>query len=546
MIREVLPMLEIRWWRVGRAVLLGGLALGCSVVLAALSAWLIARASQMPPVLTLSMAVVGVRAAGLGRGIFRYLERLASHDVALRGMAALRANYYEVLAKAPLNATTAFRRGDSLARVGADVDEVGNLLVRSLVPTGVAVLVGLGSVLYLTTLLPPAGLALLACLAVTGVVTPWLVARRARLTETAAAAARAEVAARTLALLEDGDQLRVAGRWDQELGSLAAAERRLEGTAQQTAITNGGAAALRVFAMAASVIVMLWISHNAVDISLSRVNVAVLVLTPMAVFEATSTLPNAAIQFYKSNRAAHRLAEAAGIGNPPLRGDQPSDIKDDLVITTAPVMTAESVITTESPNGGNTSAPVLTAKSLVVGWDRDLFPKLDLALTPGVITTIQAPSGAGKTTLLMTLAGLITPRHGSVQVTAATPPVFIAEDGHIFGTTVLENLRVARGDVTAAEAERILAIVGLSDWLAGLPQGVQTILAPGATSISGGERRKLLIARALASNSQILLLDEPFEHLDKISAQNSYNALLTHARESKSNIVIATHIQPKI
>ncbi|MGO1288196.1 MAG: thiol reductant ABC exporter subunit CydC, partial [Cellulosimicrobium funkei] len=91
-------LLDVRWRRVVWAVVLGTLSLGSAVGLAAAAAWLIARASQMPPVLTLSVAVVGVRAFGISRGVFRYLERLASHDVALRGMASLRANLFTALA----------------------------------------------------------------------------------------------------------------------------------------------------------------------------------------------------------------------------------------------------------------------------------------------------------------------------------------------------------------------------------------------------------------------------------------------------------------
>uniref|UniRef100_UPI002458B2FD ATP-binding cassette domain-containing protein n=1 Tax=Nocardia abscessus TaxID=120957 RepID=UPI002458B2FD len=119
---------------------------------------------------------------------------------------------------------------------------------------------------------------------------------------------------------------------------------------------------------------------------------------------------------------------------------------------------------------------------------------------------VVGASGAGKTTLLMKWAGLFdAPRPGVT---------FFAEDAHLFGTSVLENLRVARGDLTAEEAEKALRTVGLGDWLDGLPEGVHTALVGGAAAVSGGQRRRILLARALVSPARVLLLDEPTEHLE--------------------------------
>ncbi|HEX7805862.1 MAG TPA: thiol reductant ABC exporter subunit CydC, partial [Cellulomonas sp.] len=129
-LRRALALLDIDRSRVGLSVLLGVLGLGSAVALAAVAAWLIARASQMPPVLELSIATVAVRTFGIGRGVFRYLERLVSHDVALRGMGALRTALYARLAAGRPEGTAAVRRGDLLARVGADVDAVGDAVVR--------------------------------------------------------------------------------------------------------------------------------------------------------------------------------------------------------------------------------------------------------------------------------------------------------------------------------------------------------------------------------------------------------------------------------
>ena len=520
-LRDVLPLLEVRPARVVRAVVLGALALGCSVGLAAVSAWLIARASQMPPVLTLSIAVVTVRACGVGRGVLRYLERLASHDVALGGMAALRANLYDALARGPVTGVVGLRRGDLLARVGADVDAVGDVVVRSIVPAGVAVVVGLGSVALVGAFLPTAALALLGCLLLTGVLAPWLAARASATTEAAGAEARAEVTARTLGLLEEGQQLRVAGRLDAEVAALRAADARLTQAGDDGARTAGVSAAIGAGAQTLSVVAALALGMVALHAggSLAPVELAVVVLTPLAVFEVTSVLPGAAVQLRRSREAAARLAALLPASSVPERplSRPATDAAGDVVL--------DGVAAGWPGRDGEAAPPAVTG--------------VDLMLAPGSVHALVGPSGVGKTTLLMTAAGLLPPRSGSVSGDAST--LFLAEDGHVFDTTVLENLRVARGDVTPAQARAVLATVGLTAWLDALPDGLDTMLGGGATTVSGGERRRLLVARGLLSPARVLLVDEPAEHLDPEAADAVVGALVQHARTSGRAVVLATH-----
>ncbi len=514
-LRRMLPLLEVRWSRAVRAVALGTLALGSSVALAAVSAWLIARASQMPPVLQLSVAVVSVRAFGIGRGVFRYLERLASHDVALRGMAALRANLYDALTRGPVTGVVALRRGDLLARVGADVDAVGDVVVRALVPTGVAAVLGLGSVALVGAFLPVAGLALLGCLLLAGVLAPCLAARSAADVERRSADARAEVTARSLELLEDGQQLRVAGRLDQRLAGLRAADARLAAATDDGARSGALAAAVGTGAQLLAVVCSLLLGIPATLAgTLPPVELAVVVLTPLAVFEATQALPAAAVQLRRSREAARRIVEL--LPSCELSGSAPR------------------------PRGrGPDTGAVLELRSVAAGWDgTTAVAGVDLDLRPGCVVALAGPSGVGKTTLLLTTAGLLPPVAGTVTGDDA---LFVAEDGHLFGTTVLENLRLARADVTPDEACAALADVGLDGWLATLPDGLDTLLGTGAADVSGGERRRLLVARALLSPARVLLVDEPAEHLDAATADALVRTLAEHARTTGRAVVVASH-----
>ncbi|MFF2454422.1 thiol reductant ABC exporter subunit CydC [Isoptericola sp. NPDC058082] len=527
-------MLEVRWTRVARAVALGTLALGFSVGLAAAAAWLIARASQMPPVLQLSVAVVAVRAFGTGRGVLRYLERLASHDVALRGMAALRANLYDALARGPVTRVIALRRGDLLARVGADVDAVGDVVVRALIPAGVAACVGLGSVVLVGAFLPAAGATLLGCLLLTGVLAPWLASRAAASVERRGAAARAEVTGRALELLEDGQQLRVAGRPDARLAGLRAADARLTRSTDDGARISGTSAAIDAGAQTFAVLCSLLLGLPAVAAgALTPVELAVVVLTPLAVFEATSTLPAAAVQLRRSREAARRLVALLPDLSDPEAGGAPP-------VPGSPREPAQVSAARFSPVGQG-SDTLLELDGVGAGWaDRAVVEGVDLALRPGAVVALAGPSGVGKTTVLLTAAGLLPPRAGAVRA-GDGGALFVAEDGHLFGTTVLENLRVARPDVTADEAGGALAAVGLDAWLAGLPDGLDAMLGPDGADVSGGERRRLLVARALLAPARALLVDEPAEHLDAATADALVATLAAHARGTGRAVVVASH-----
>jgi ATP-binding cassette subfamily C protein CydC len=178
---------------------------------------------------------------------------------------------------------------------------------------------------------------------------------------------------------------------------------------------------------------------------------------------------------------------------------------------------------------------------------------VDLVLDAGVRTVaVIGPSGAGKSTLLATLAGLLPPSGGSVRVgprgAAADPArvpdaerrrlVYLAgESDHVFATSVRENLRLADPDAGDDRLARALVDAGLGAWLASLPRGLDTVLAPGGTDLSGGERRRLLLARAHLSPAAVLLVDEPAEHLDPDTADAVVGELLTGDRP----VVVAGH-----
>ncbi|OOK66764.1 ABC transporter family protein [Mycobacterium kansasii] len=232
-------------------------------------------------------------------------------------------------------------------------------------------------------------------------------------------------------------------------------------------------------------------------------------LLPLSAFEATTALPAAAVQLTRSRIAARRLLDLA----PPDR-------------------LAEAAATPAGPaNTGRLAADVW------FGHVQAQAARAVVDLSPGTRLAVTGPSGSGKTTLLMTLAGLLPPLHGRVlldeidlsrfdEAGLRRAVTFFAEDAHVFATTVRDNLLVVRGDCSDDELTAALAKVGLGGWLAGLPEGLSTMLIGGAQGLSAGQRRRLLLARAVLSPARIVLLDEPTEHLDATDAEAVLRDLL--------------------
>ncbi|MCK6211973.1 thiol reductant ABC exporter subunit CydC [Georgenia sp. EYE_87] len=576
-LRRAVGLLDLDRVRLLWAVLAGSASLASGIALTATAAWLIARASQMPPVLELSVAAVAVRTFGISRALLRYLERLASHLVALRGMATLRERVYTTLASGRADAVAGLRRGDLLARTGTDVDAVGDVVVRALLPSVVAAVVGAGSVVLVAWLHLGAGLVLAVCLLMAGLAGPWLTMRAARLAEGAATDARAEISATAMTMVDGAAELTVSGRLRDVVASLRGTERDLARAKDAAARPAALAAGVDTLAMGAAVLGSLVLGIPAtVAGSMEAVELAVIVLTPLAAFEGTAMLGPAAVQLVRSGGSAVRIIElldragpataaaprhapaaAAATSRPRVGAAGTAPVEGAARTAASPVQCAAREAASPVQGAAPPSGPRVTARGLAVGWPGGpvVAEGIDLDLAPGRAVAVVGPSGVGKTTLLLTLAGLLPPRAGTVELNGvpvweadrhrvSADLVLTAEDAHVFGTSVLENLRVARGDVTEREATGLLERAGLGDWLAGLPDGLGTMLGPDAATVSGGERRRLLLARALASPARLLLLDEPGEHLDPATADRLLTDLLRTGVDDGApprGVVLVTH-----
>ncbi|MFD7093799.1 thiol reductant ABC exporter subunit CydD, partial [Streptomyces xanthophaeus] len=291
-------------------LLLGALAVGCSVGLMAVSGWLISRASEQPPVLYLMVAVTATRAFGMGRAVFRYAERLVSHDAVLRMLADLRVAVYRRLERIAPAGLREHRRGDLLARLVADADALQDYWLRWLLPLGTAVLVGTGSVAFTTWLLPEAGAVLAAGLLAAGVGVPLVSGACARRAERRLAPARGELATRVADLLTGTAELTVAGALQDRKNRARQSDGVLTGIAARGAAATGLGSGLSALVCGLTVVASAAVAAGAVhEGRLSGVAMAVAVLTPLAAFEAVAGLPLAVQYRQRVRRSAERVYE---------------------------------------------------------------------------------------------------------------------------------------------------------------------------------------------------------------------------------------------
>lgn len=510
------------------ALLLGSLAVGSAVGLMAVSGWLISRASEQPPVLYLMMAVTATRAFGIGRAVFRYAERLVSHDAVLKLLAELRVAVYRGLERVAPAGLRTVRRGDLLSRLVADVDALQDYWLRWLLPAGTALTVSVAAAGFTGWLLPEAGVVLAVGLLVAGVGVPLVSGGVARRTERQLAPARAALATRVTDLLGGTAELTVAGALPARQAHMRAADTLLTRIASRTATATALGGGLSALVCGLTVVAAASVAVPAVnDGRLTGVALAVVVLTPLAAFEAVTGMPLAVQYRQRVLRSAERVYE----------------------VLDAPVPVQEPT----APAGAPASPFPLEVRGLSArypGADRDALASLDLTLAPGRRIAVVGPSGSGKTTLAQVLLRFLDASSGTYSLggvradaldgdTVRRSVGLCAQDAHVFDSSIRENLRLARTGATDAELDDALARARLLEWVRSLPEGLDTPVGEHGARLSGGQRQRLALARALLADFPVLVLDEPAEHLDLATA-DALTADLLAATEGRTTVLI-TH-----
>ncbi|MEO5853080.1 MAG: thiol reductant ABC exporter subunit CydD [Nocardioides sp.] len=484
--------------RFGRTTLVAAAASASGVALTATAGWLIVQASSRPAVLTLLVAIVGVRAFGLARPVLRYVERLHSHDAALRLLADRRVQVYDALV--PLvPGRLGRRRGDLLSSVVDDVDSVVDRELRVRMPVRSFALVCLLAAGVATSLLPLAGL-VVGVLTGGGAALAYVVARRGSArAERDSVDRRAALSTRVVEALELRDELVLWQLVDGVVHSVGRVSDDWGSSVRRAGRWLAASRAVVLVATGAAVGVTALLAGPAVargDVSAPMA--ALLVLLPLALADVALPLADAGAVAARTRAALSRLAALEHLA-PTVR---------DTV-----------------------SRPVSASHEMAVdgveaGWGPGAgLSGLTMRLGPGARVAVVGPSGSGKSTLAALLIRFLDPRHGTVRLGGqdlrdlALDDVrrlvgLVDDDPHVFATNVLENVRLARPDADDDAVVGALRQARLGDWVDSLPDGPHTWLG----EVSGGERARLALARSFLAEQPVLVLDEPTAHLDHATA----------------------------
>lgn len=525
--RPALPSFRGLGGRTALSLALGALTAAAGIGVLSTSGYLLSLAAERPPVLELMVAVVGVQAFSFTRAGSRYAERLATHDVALRALARIRAWFVARLEPLAPGGLAAFREGDLLQRLAGDVDELQDLLPRVLAPVGVAA--GTTALmLVLAGLLDwPSALVLAAGLVAAGTAVPLLAARAVRGLGGRRAVLRARLATQLVDLRAMGPEIVAFGRQEVVRDGLRATEAALHRAERRVALVTGLGDAL---ALTLSVVTMALTALVAVagvrDGRLPGVAIAALVLAIPAAFEPVQALP-AAMERWDGVRAAwRRVAEAARVPAP---------------------------VTDPASPAGAPASPTLTTRDLWAGYGtdpREVLQGVDLEVRRGSRVAIVGPSGAGKSTLAAVLVRFLPVGRGGVslggvdvtrlaQHDVRARVCLVAQDAHLFAGSIRANLLLARPGAETEEVVAALRRASLWDWVETLPAGLETAVGELGSRLSGGQRQRLALARGYLAAAPVLLLDEPGAHLDEAAADALTDHLL--GPEGPSALLLITH-----
>ncbi len=511
--------------RVVAAGLVGALALTSGIALTATSGWLVVRASEGPQILLLLTAIVAVRAFGMARPVLRYAERLLSHDSALADLSQRRTRLYAALVPLSPGRLGAKARSELLTGVADDLTDVSEASVRVTVPTVSAAGAGLLAAALTALVAPLAGLVLLALVVLLAAGCRLALALESRSAE-AVLRARAEVTRVADLVSRHAEELRAVGATFTALGWLDGQHDVLRRATRAQARGRGLVAAWLLLVTGAATVATAFAASRS---GLGGPMAALLVVTPVAVGDSLAGITDAMRALVRARASAARLDDllaqtptvAAGTVDDESEGHNPPHLRSKVGEERGP----------GHPENDPQVGVHLTLTGVTAEWapGRGLLAPATLDLPAGSRTAFVGANGSGKSTLLAVLARHLDPATGRYEIDGTDVrdlPVedvralvaVVDDEPHVFATTLRENLRLAAPEADDERIERAIADAGLDAWREGLAAGLDTRLGTGGLGVSGGERARLGLARALLSRRPVLLLDEPVAHLDHATA----------------------------
>jgi ATP-binding cassette subfamily C protein CydCD len=532
---RLISFLKGTWGWVGLSILLGSLTIGSSVALMGTSAWLISTAALQPSIAVLEVAIVGVRFFGISRAVFRYLERMVSHNVTFKLLGRIRVWFYEKLEPLAPARLMEYRAGDLLGRIISDVDTLENFYVRVLAPPLIALLVAIGTAIFLALKDPNLAEILIGFFLLIGAISPILSHFMSRQTGKNIIHQRADLQVQLVDGIQGLADILAFGRGIDRLSQIRSDGIKYGESQKNMARISGFFSGLTTYLANIALWSVLLIAIPLVTSSrLDGVLLATLALLTLASFEAVIPLPLTAQMWTSTKEAAERLFEI--VDAEPFVHDVPGT--DDNAQTH--VGSSHQSVKNE-----------INISNLSFDYPGTRSPALDhisVDLRPGHSAAIVGPSGAGKSTLANILlrfwdydTGEI--RLGNRSLNSLLPDevreniAYISQNTHFFNTSIYENLRFARQKVTREEIESATCQSQIHDFITSLTKGYETMIGEQGLRLSGGERQRLAIARAIIKNAPILILDEPTANLDPITEKLILQTLFRIMQDKTSLLI---------
>jgi ATP-binding cassette subfamily C protein CydCD len=529
---RLLFFLRGSWGWVTLSVLLGALTIGSNVSLMGTSAWLISTAALHPSIAALEVAIVGVRFFGISRAVFRYTERLVSHNVTFRLLARLRVWFYQKLEPLAPARLMEYRAGDLLARIVDDIETLENFYVRVVSPPLVALLTGIGVAIFLASFYPLLATVLIGFFLGLGFLLPLSSLILGRKPGKALVSLRADLNTRLVDGIQGLADILAYGRADDHTAQIARIGREYGQEQKHMARISGFHSGFTTLLTNLGLWMVVYLTIPQVTNGhIAGPMLASLALLTLASFEAVIPLPQTAQMWESVRAAAGRLFEIVD-AKPAVE-----ESREQRVENSDP----KELLATLKFSNLSFAYPNQTTHTL---------QRISFKLKTGKSLAIVGPSGAGKSTLVNLLLRFWEYSSGDIRLGGESLHdleqdevraryAVVSQSSYLFNTSVRENLRLACPSASQEEIENAARQAQIHEFILELPKGYDTFIGEQGLRLSGGERQRLAIARALLKDAPILILDEPTANLDSIT-EKQVLATLFSVMKGKTLLLI-TH-----
>jgi len=536
-------------WLAG-GILLSLLTAFASIALLTLSGWFISASAIAglvavdgnTLVFNFMLPAAQIRALAISRTLGRYGERVVTHEATFRVLAGIRSWFFQQLIPLVPGRLSAMRSGDLLSRMTADIDALDALYLRLLAPAVVAAIGVIGVTVFLAFYAPVISLATGLMLMIAAVWVPWIFNRLGRAGAEEIVVLAANFRIRQLDMIQGLADLianRAYGRFSDKLGQFS--DLMINIQRQNNRLSAISSAFTLLLSQLTLLIALTLAAISFKDGLLSGADSALVVFCVIAAFELVTPLPQAMQMLAKTQKAARRIRQ---------------------VTQMSPTITPSTGFCPPLPSGegwgegfqrplpGRYDLQLNEVSFRYSDQQGRVLNNISLTIPQGAKVAIVGPSGSGKTTLLQLIMRYYDPEQGGVLLAGQNIRQFDADElmscfgvlsqrSQLFAATIKENLLLAKSDATATELNAAVKAAGLENFIGYLPEGLETWVGESGVKVSGGEARRIALARLYLKNAPVLILDEPTEGLDSDTERDVFTALADFARDK--TVVMVTH-----